>query len=111
MAKAKKTHPWDRVFPDTPAGAKEALAAISNHKARDVARATVEPDPWIQGVWKLTFTESSTGIGVEAIVYLKGYPDSVGRIREDNDHEEVYFDEREDEDDGRQRRRRTDDWA
>ena len=65
--------------PDTPSGARAMLASDSN---LDLMGAEFEPDPQVRGVWKFTL-----GSGAEGIVYLAGYPDPWGNVREHNDFE------------------------
>lgn len=79
--------PGDPVFPDTEDGAIKALAHMSTH---NVADATAEPDPQVEGVWRVSLTN-----GNQAIVYLKGYNDAYGRKRAHNDFEDVSLDETE----------------
>lgn len=46
------------------------------------------PDPAVQGVWKVTELEWGPNYKhIDAIVYMGGYPDPFGNIRDTNDFE------------------------
>ena len=67
-------------YPDTAEGAIQCLEADSTYNLQN---ATARPDPSVRGVWLVMFR------GHKVIVYLSGYPDPWGQIRETNDFEEV----------------------
>lgn len=46
------------------------------------------PDPSVEGVWKITNLKCSWGV-TTAIIYMAGYKNPWGKIRNDNDFEEV----------------------
>lgn len=70
--------PWNNVFPDTGAGAIAALEAMTD---LDLKGAKVIPDPKVDGVWMVIHN------GHKAIVYLKGYKNPLGNVRDHNDFE------------------------
>jgi hypothetical protein len=92
---------WDKIYPDTKEG---AIQFLNNCTIFTIKEGEAEPDPFVKGVWKVTWIEKrytdiiAMGeyrkvpvlkeiIEFQAIVYLKGYPDPGGKIREWNDWE------------------------
>jgi hypothetical protein len=92
---------WDEIYPDTEEG---AIQFLNNCTIFTIKEGKAEPDPVIKGVWKVTWIEKIYSdimaveehrkipvlkeiIKFEAVVYLKGYPDPNGSIREWNDWE------------------------
>lgn len=77
------------LFPDTAEGAKAALMSMAIYKDKDLGG--VIADPWVEGVWKVMHTAKATKkYGTTAsIVYLAGYKNPWGEIRQDNDFEDV----------------------
>lgn len=71
-----------RVYENTKAGVLEFLAAAS---LLNLTEATCECDPQVCGVWKVTTPKDRDS--PFTIVYLAGYADPFGRIREFNDFE------------------------
>ena len=76
------SNPITHVYPDTRAGVLAYLEQ-AHGTPQDLAQAIVWPDPEVRGVWKVRLVS-----GIEVIVYLAGYPDPWGVLREHNDHEE-----------------------
>lgn len=85
MTKQKK-YDWDDIFPNTPEGAIECLKVQSTY---NVKGANAIPDPAVDGVWLIKMDPKLNEYGHEAVVYMKGYRESFGEIREINDFEEV----------------------
>lgn len=76
-------------FPDTESGAMECLLANSTYQRSDLVRAI--PDPVVYGVWKIILTKPiQEELSPVVIVYMAGYPDQFGNIREETDFEEGY---------------------
>ena len=77
-------------YPDTEEG---ALACLRDDSTLDLEGATCIPDPWVRGVWLVTLADHAhpgPDDPVQAIVYLKGYPDQWGERRPYNDFECLY---------------------
>jgi hypothetical protein len=74
-------------YPDTALGALQYLGD-ETQGALDLDAATVDPDSYVKGVWQV-HTPSDPEVA-SAIVYLAGYEDSMGRVRERNDFECFY---------------------
>lgn len=69
--------------PDTAAGAAAALVSLADAQTRaEFARAGYVPDPAVKGVWIAV-----GDLGQRAVIYLAGYADPFGRVREYNDFE------------------------
>lgn len=71
------------IYKDTADGARQALLEMSVYTADQLG--TVQPDPKVKGVWMVNHKGENTA----SIVYLAGYPDPDGNIREENDFEDV----------------------
>lgn len=71
-------------YPDTEKGARDALHEMAVY---DGKRGTVICDPYVIGVWAIkgAFDDPTCP---DAVVYLGGYRDPFGNVREDNDFEE-----------------------
>ena len=69
-------------FPDTGEG---AIACLQEESVLELLagdpEVTTKPDPSVEGVWLVS------NKNWKAIVYLGGYKDPFGKIREDNDFE------------------------
>lgn len=76
----------DKKYDDTAAGAIEALTELSSY---NTTNAYARPDPSVRGVWLVTCPENKKHNAKQFIVYLKGYKDPLGQIREVNDFEGV----------------------
>lgn len=77
----------EKKFPDTKQGAIEAfkyMASKSFVKSFDLDTAIVTPDSSVNGVWAI----DSMALGQRVIIYLFGYKDSSGRVRDMNDFED-----------------------
>lgn len=85
--KPKKEQPWDKIFPDSESGAREAMMVLSSFKKSDIMKAKVESDPHVEGVWVFYNVTGNPEIP-DAILYLKGYKESSGRVRTMNDFED-----------------------
>ena len=93
--------PMTEYHPDSAAGALAAAQALMGLTDDDVARATVQMDPWVRGCWRLLWPAAqpaSQGMD-EAIVWLAGYADPMGDERAHNDVECGYSDPADDCDD------------
>jgi hypothetical protein len=78
------------IFEDSEIGASKALEFVSMLKSKDVAKWT--PDRYVAGVWKAMLTDEARRKhhGTSAVlIYLKGYKDRFGKIRNVNDFEEL----------------------
>ena len=65
--------------------ASEAIRYLGDDSTLNLEGATAEPDPQVNGVWKVT---TPNDVDVEfAIVYLAGYHDPLGNIRDVDDFE------------------------
>ena len=62
--------------------AEGAIEYLRDESSLDLDGATAQPDPYIQGVWKVTLRDRTY-----AIVYLAGYKDPFGKVRAHNDFE------------------------
>ncbi len=88
----------DHKFPNTADGARAMLKdhaceiALPHSK---IDAATVYQDPEVLGVWVLLNVCNDEEEGPDAVVYLAGYPEPMGNIREMNDFEcgEVHEDD------------------
>ena len=69
-------------YNDTPEGVRDMLKAESTLDPAHIDAARYTPDPQVEGVWLAEFWN-----GAWAIVYLGGYRDPFGQVREDNDFE------------------------
>lgn len=69
-------------YPDTPAG---ALAYLSEDSTLDLTDAVCSADPAVDGVWMVE-TPNDPAVSY-AIVYLAGYREPLGRLRECDDFE------------------------
>lgn len=90
MGRTRKKLGLSYVHPDSEQGAKTALADMSIIKKEQMGEASA--DPAVEGVWKVTLNERGRkkhGIDF-CIVYLAGYKDPFGDVREVNDFESVY---------------------
>lgn len=79
----------DETFPDTEAGVRDCVKTLYNDsvlKKLKLNTCTVQADPMVAGVWKITSADKT----MEAIVYLKGYNDPWGKLRTFNDSEENF---------------------
>lgn len=76
----KRIYPEKENYPDTELGVIEFVQEFFDPSI-NLKQPKIEPDPEIQGVWKVE-TDS-----YRAIVYLKGYKEPFGNIREYNDFE------------------------
>lgn len=72
-------------YPDTLAGAVACLREESTLVLAD--EPTGQPDPQVEGVWLVNLDEDANDGNNAAIVYLGGYADPWGNLREDNDFE------------------------
>lgn len=70
----------DTRYPDTSDGAIACFLALTEYKPSS-EELTAEPDPVVAGVWKVSggFDEAA------AVVYLAGYREPSGQIRQFND--------------------------
>ena len=72
------------------ADTKEGALAFINSETQltTTENSVVVPDPAVQGVWKVTELEWGPNCKhMEAIIYMGGYPDPFGNIRDSNDFE------------------------
>lgn len=83
----KIPRPVTPIYPDTAAGAKEMLINESIFTAADLDRAI--HDPYVEGVWKVFHKQPSRHGVTASIVYLAGYHDPFGQVRETNDFEDI----------------------
>ena len=67
------------MYPDTPDG---AIACLKELSILDLDHASAVPDPVVDGVWLVKLAN-----GVKVIVYLAGYKDPFGKIRQIDDFE------------------------
>jgi len=75
----------DKIYPDTLKGAIQALDDMST---LDMTNMTGYPDPHVDGVWKIEHPgQVDEPEAVASIVYLAGYEDPYGNIRQYNDFE------------------------
>lgn len=72
----------EKTFLDNERGAIDALNYLS--EGINLENASAIPDPQVEGVWKV-FTPN---FECDWIVYLKGYKEPFGNIREHNDFED-----------------------
>jgi hypothetical protein len=77
----------EKTYDDTAAGAIEALKEMSSH---NLEGATAQADPEVKGVWLVLLPNDPCY--TKAIVYLKGYDEAFGGIREFNDFESEWLD-------------------
>ncbi len=66
-------------YADSAAGAREFIEKETSLSADGVQ---FDHDPYVEGVWRARFPEKGT-----MIIYLAGYPDPFGQIRDYNDCE------------------------
>jgi len=81
---ARATH-QEKIYPDTKAGIKDYLRDnVSKQyvKLLDDPKTRYKMDQWVHGVWAVDFAP-----GTRFIVYLAGYKDPHGKVREYNDFE------------------------
>jgi hypothetical protein len=80
-----KRHHHHNIKPNYPDTAKGAVAYLRADSTLDLTNAKAQPDPSVEGVWKIT---TPNDVSVEfAIVYLCGYRDPFGNVRELDDFE------------------------
>jgi hypothetical protein len=77
-----------KIYPDTAAGAR----AFMLDEGFDCSEAIATADPWVRGVWDLDLSEcpieDDGELVTSFIVYLAGYPDPWGNMRQENDFED-----------------------
>lgn len=69
-------------YPDTAKGAFDYLSDVGTFDLKDCE---VHADPEVKGVWAADLRDGETRV----IVYLCGYPNPMGEIRQYNDFEEM----------------------
>lgn len=69
-------------YPDTPNGARK-FVEVETPKSRENIK-HLEADPWVDGVWKVTFKNPNDP---DMIIYMGGYKDPYGTVRCWNDFE------------------------
>ncbi len=83
MVKLPECH--NKIYPDSAEGAKEYLFADSSLKATENTICIM--DQQVYGVWMVTHLIDHCGMKCDAIVYLAGYKQPLGDLRERNDFE------------------------
>ena len=88
-ANHNELHDNVKIYPDTAAGAIDALLYMSVYKPADLGEAI--PDPQVMGVWKVKHTAKAFKKHgtLASIVYLAGYPGPWGDKRTSNDFEDI----------------------
>jgi len=71
-----------KVYPDTSQG---AISMLIKESSINMTDSTARPDPFVCGVWEVKHPNDDEGH--RSIVYLAGYKDPRGKIREHNDWE------------------------
>lgn len=82
MTKRRPHHTTTPNYDDT---AKGAIKYLRDDSSLDLTNATAQPDPQVQGVWKIT-TPNEPDVEF-AVVYLAGYADPFGQVRDIDDFE------------------------
>lgn len=75
----------DKKYPDSKEGAVQMLRDDTRLKLSDKPRG--RSDPYVEGVWLISLDPTENDGNDCVIVYLAGYRDPFGRIRERNDFE------------------------
>lgn len=76
----------EKRYPDTADGARQCLMDESTLDHERIRKATAKPDPSVNGVWLLCGAGDEIE-GMDVVVYLRGYTDAYGVIRDHNDFE------------------------
>lgn len=74
-----------KTYADTEQGALEFIANETCLKCTSNSKCI--PDTAIKGVWKVTDLKVGKRVHIDAIIYMSGYPDPFGGIRDTNDFE------------------------
>ena len=91
--KSNPNDPFQKQYPDTAAGARQALLDMSHFTLADLQGSSTYPDNQVAGVWMVEHLNSVIEPeAVASIVYLKGYKEPFGNVREMNDFETEYED-------------------
>lgn len=85
---------WNKQYPDNARGAIEFLTDgiqidpdfVKNEFKWNPSTCSVRPDPQVEGVWAIENKET----GYAVIIYMKGYKEPFGNVRENNDFETFY---------------------
>jgi hypothetical protein len=86
----KRKRPQPTVEPNYPDTAKGAIAYLASDSTHDMTKAEAIADPQVEGVWKVMLPNDTEW--EYAIVYLQGYREPLGRLRDCDDFESIYRD-------------------
>jgi len=81
---------YNKIYPDTAEGALLAFKSLAKTPKYDLSNIKIKPDPEVQGVWLITFEKFNKNTNSNSvIVYMRGYKEPGGEIRQYNDYEDV----------------------